>query len=191
MSLNHPGFEATGIDYFGTDTGLELCLNSGIPIVGCSYSDDEAEIDQIELRALGFDITEITDNPLVINTGMDMQMADQAGQIWMMKMGLGQPDLELAELLRIRHCVFNDRMEHFNDPVVAFSEIYSLRDGKQYYWLFPDLHYCMTDHCILEKDSVVLTDIELDATYLSKSRGTPLQASLISAAIRRDYIYQK
>tara|TARA_R110002050_G_scaffold277536_1_gene423248 strand:+ start:10071 stop:11024 length:954 start_codon:yes stop_codon:yes gene_type:complete len=190
LTLNHPGFEATRPQYLVDDNGLVQCLENEIPIAGCSYSDDEAEIDQIEMKSQGVCLLNITDNPLLNDTseGSGIHMSDQAGQIWQLKKGNLKVDHELLELLNYRYQVHEDRCHFFEDRHHAHVGIYSEIEGKHYYWIHPDLFFCSSDFTLLEDNQVVLTDIELDATYLSADRTSMLNSSLICAIIRRDYI---
>lgn len=192
--MNCPGIEEYYATWFATNSGIKECLDKGIKILGCSYGFDEAEADYIFAKACGFNIEKIFDNPLFYNmpfkeTGSHMM--SWGCQTWEMTPSSLIADDELLALCNQKSQIVGEFLRDSGKTPFEMFDITTLNSaGERCYWLIGDLFYNANRQQIIEDNSedIVIDDIELDATYLSKDRSTFTQALLIIAVLRRDYL---
>lgn len=192
--MNSPGIEEYYGTWFATNSGIKECLDKGVKILGCSYGFDEAEADYIFARACGFNIEKIEDNPLFYTipykeTGTHMM--SWGCQTWEMTPSSLRADSELLTLCNKKPEITGEFLRASGKtPFEMFDITLKNSDGERCYWLYGNLIYNADTHQIIEDGSgeVIIEDVELDATYLSKDRSTFTQALLIIAVLRRDYL---
>jgi hypothetical protein len=196
VSINCPGFEEFYESWLVNDSGIKDCLINNIPVIGTSYGNDEAEIDQIYSRSYGFKIIDIYDNqytiggsPIDFNEAADSSM-NWSGQGWRMVKGNFQRDDELIELIEEQ----NKFLHEISDGSIETTyyqrfDLIHKEGSKVLYKIGRDLAFDIDDKAIVNSQGqTVIEDIELDTTYLSDDLTTPAQALLIIAIIRRDYL---
>ena len=189
-----PGLEENAESWFIQDNGIVAALSKSIPILGCSYADDEAELDALFARAYGYKIDSIKDNKLkvILDEELTGGACNWAGQTWRLHPGTGTSDSELLELC---NKVSNIAMEMCKSTGVApfdFKGVnqafYGTNDGRKYNWVDHDVLYLPEEYCLVNYDGELLVeDIEMDVDYLAKNRENFTQARFVAAILQRDY----
>jgi hypothetical protein len=194
LVLNSPGFEEYSESWFEQEDGIKSCLVDGVIVIGCSYGDDEAQIDQGHAQAYGYKISGIYDNQYQLEAPKDIVGSEKglnwAGQCWLMSPGTFCKDDALIDLLEEEQVFLHEISDSLGEAFVNRKNLIVKKDGKVFYKIGRGLAFNINDYTIVDgNDDVVIEDIELDATYLkNKDLTTPFNAMLVILIVRRDYL---
>jgi hypothetical protein len=195
--LNMPGFEVHSDNWFDQDNGIEHALKNNIPVLGSSYSDDEAELDGLYASAYGFTVNNIQKNPFSF-TETEQAFFTWAGETWVLKIGSGNKDYELIELCNIRTRLTDEYVElhaaEYGDHELAvqiptiLKKFSGVLNGKKYIWVEDEVYYFPESNVIKDFNGDVLFDnVELDTTYIHSIKNELIKATMSAAVLRRDY----
>lgn len=193
--LNMPGFESHHESWLDDDDGLARALENNIPVLGASFSDDEAELDGLYAAAYGFAVRSIERNPF---TYAGNEFFEWAGETWVLSAGTGKKDDELIELCVSRGDLFLEYVDlqsraykphELPAQIKSISNRFSgVMDGKKYIWVHDDVYYFPELNVIKNLDGVVLVDdVMIDTTYTHSIKHELIKATMSAAVIRRDY----
>lgn len=196
LVMNCPGFEQFYQSWLIDDQGLRKCIEQEIPIIGSSYGNDEAELDQAYARAYGLKVSEIFDNQYTLGFSPVKHNKDAkdsmnwSGQCWKLQAGNLSRDQDLIELLSSQYDFLREVSGNSMENI--FSNRFDLTHkdgGKTFYKIGMGLAFDIEDKTIVDGyGNIIIDDIELDKTYLGKDLTTTTQSMLIILTIRRDYM---
>lgn len=196
--MNMPGFEVHSEDWFIKDDGVARAMDKGIPVLGSSFADDEAELDGVYAKAYGFAVEATEKNSLAVKRD-EHGYFNWAGETWVLKPGTGRENAEMIELCDIRVELIGrfidqraEQYDVFNQPenmaLLQKSFTGIADDGHKYIWLneganyFPELHV-IKDHA----GNVLAEDVSVETTYTHALKNEKLKASFTAAILTRDY----
>lgn len=196
--LNMPGFEEHSDDWFVHDDGIQKALMNNIPVLGSSYSDDEAELDGIYACGHGFNVSNIQRNPFTFNEGTENTFFTWAGETWVLNLGSGKTDDELLELCEIRVHLVDEYVDLHSEQYsgkelieqvpVILKTITGESNGNKYIWIADGIYYFPEINSIKDEDGdIIFDDVSLDTTYIHTIKNERLKATLSAAVIRRDF----
>jgi hypothetical protein len=195
--MNMPGFEKHADDWFDADNGVWQALTMGIPVLGSSYGNNEAELDKIIAISHGFNVDNIEDNALALKKD-DFGFSTWAGQTWELKPGSGKKNQELMELCKLQGLVYRDFtkartagyhiLEIPKQMSLIEKEFCSVLGGKKAIWLDEGVFYFPELHIIQDLEGNVLAeDVSVDTTYTHGIKNEFLRGTFTAAILRRDY----
>lgn len=213
LALNHPGFEKHFHTWFVEDESIKYCLQKGVPVIGCSYGDDEVTTDKFYAETWGMEIPNHTANPFqfipdtskkpifevsqeVIDL-VEQGYCNWAGTIWEMKPGTFKVNKERVDIIKDIDVALESIGKYLyysgqiSNPIAAFEKLMRTENGDRIIRIYSQYSLNIDKLYIFDEESknIMEDNIEIDTSDFDLScLENSFNQTMLVCSVFRDYI---